>query len=118
MDTIFIKNLRCTGVHGLTEREHSAPQEFVISVEADVGDTTRAAEMDDIAYATDYRVMRDIATDVIASPHQNLLETLTHMIATRILSALPHVREVRVSLEKSEIWKNGVPGVVVRRRRE
>ncbi len=117
MDTILVSNLEYVGLHGATSKEHKEPQKFKISVEADVENTIAAAKTDDINQTTDYRIIRNIVKNTIASPHQNLVETLANKIATDILAALPGIIEVRVRLEKSEIWQNGAPGIIVRRNR-
>ena len=120
MDTIFVEGMECIGVHGITEKEQK-PQKFVVTVEADVesAQTLRAVAGDNIGDATDYRVIRDTVEGVMVSgPRRNLLETLACSIATSMFAQLPQVRKVRVKIMKSGIWRNGSPGVLVRRKRQ
>ena len=119
MDTIFVEEMLCRGVHGATERERKKSQWFNVSVEVDVVDTRDAAMSDKIERATNYCVIWRIVRDVIVlGPSRNLLEALAHKIVVEIFACLPAVQVVRVRIAKMKIWKNARPGVILRRTRE
>lgn len=119
MDTVFIKGMIFRGIHGLTQKEHASKQAFSVSIEADVKTLSQAAETDDITKTVDYRMIRDIVQKTIEeSMHRNLIETLGTLIAYEVMRSLPTIEEVRVTVEKPEIWKNSCPGVTIRCRRD
>lgn len=111
MNTIFIKGMIFRGIHGLTQKEHASKQAFCVSVETDIKALSSVANSDDIERTVDYRIIRDIVQKTIeANPHHNLIETLGASIAHEVIRALPAVEEVRVTVEKPEIWRNGCQG--------
>lgn len=119
MNTIFIKGMMFRGIHGFTQKEHTSKQTFSVSVEADIETISSSAVTDDITKTVDYRIIRDVVQkNIEASIHCNLIETLGTSIAHELICTLSAIEEIRVTVEKPEIWRNGCPGVTIRYRRD
>ncbi len=114
MDTIFVRDLVLSGLHGANPPEKKHYQRFKVDVRLDV-DTRVAARAETLSAAIDYRHVRDVVTSVIEGPHHKLIETLAELIATQLLGD-KRIASLEVSIAKLDVWPNGVPGVVVRRK--
>jgi FolB domain-containing protein len=112
MDTIHIKDLMVAGIHGATEKERHAEQQFQVSVsmKARMG----SHRTDAIEDALDYRLVKRIINGVIGTERFALLETIAHRLADRILAETP-AYSVTVSVAKIYVWGNGHPAVTVTR---
>lgn len=97
-DRVSLSGLRLEGGHGVTAEERSRPQEFAVDIECGV-DVGRAAAADELAATLDYRILRDIAAEVVGGPPRRLIETLALDIAGRVL-ARTDAASVRVALTK------------------
>jgi dihydroneopterin aldolase len=113
MDYITIDSLRIQGTHGYYEHERQAEQEFCVSLKVGV-DAKEAGKSDELADTIDYDKLRTITEDVFKGRPRYLIETLAEEIAENILKEML-VREVTISIQKTAVWPNGVPGVVVTR---
>ena len=115
-DRVALNGFRLAGSHGVTAEERSKRQEFAIDIECGV-DVARAAAVDELAATLDYRILRDIAAEVVGGPPRQLLETLAEDIAGRVL-ARTDVASVRVALTKLRPAGLDAPATVkiVRRR--
>jgi len=114
-DTIFVRDLRVRGRHGVSDKERGTEQEFLIDISADF-DTARAAQSDDLAHTVDYGVFREIAREAVEANSFYLIEKLAARIAEKILEQTP-VTRIRVTIRKPDVWDNGVPGITVERSR-
>jgi dihydroneopterin aldolase len=114
MDTIHIRNLVFQGVHGITAVEENRSQRFRVDVELSAN-TRDASKSDSIDDAIDYRRVRDIVQKCIEGESKHLLETLAENMAKEILSD-PRIADVAVTIQKLDIWKNGIPGVTICRK--
>lgn len=110
MDKITINKLTLDGIHGLTEKERNLPQKFQIDI--CMTGSSKAHVDDSIDTALDYRVARGIATEIVQNQSFFLLETMVHRIADEILKNTTAC-SVMVTVQKLEIWSNGIPGVTV-----
>ena len=113
MDTISLENLVFAGNHGLTPAEQKRKQRFSVGIWLEL-DLQRAAASDDLQYSVDYQEIKDIVQSVIEGKSRKLIETLAEGIAAQILKN-KKIHSVWVSVKKLDIWKNGVPGVIIRR---
>jgi len=84
LDVIDLRGLRCFGRHGVFDFERENGQEFVVDLRLNVH-TARAAETDDIADTVHYGELAEQVTAIVSGEPVNLIETLAHRIATRVL---------------------------------
>lgn len=112
MDKIFVENIRVLGKHGVYPRERSVEQEFLITVEMDV-DTTKARMSDDVNDTVSYSDAKKIVLEIVGNNSFYLLEKLGQVIGERILLELPLVSAVRITLKKTAVWNDAVPGVTI-----
>jgi dihydroneopterin aldolase len=115
MDTIFINDLVYAGTHGVHPDERHTRQRFSVSVRLDL-DTARAGASDNLSDTHDYAQTRDIVRGIIEGNHCYLIERLARHIADTVLTDM-RIHLCRVTIKKLDIWGNGVPGVVVERKR-
>lgn len=115
MDYITIDHLRIQGKHGHFEHERQVEQEFLISLKVGV-DAREAGKSDELADTIDYDHVRSIVQEIFKGTSHYLVEALAEEIAQRILADTP-AREVTISIQKTAVWPNGVPGVVITRSR-
>jgi dihydroneopterin aldolase len=112
MDTIFLRNLCFSGIHGAKPEEKLRPQRFGVNIEIHVSDNISQSS-DDLLQTVDYGLVRKQVRAIIEnSQSKNLIETLAEEIAEKILEE-QRIRSLTVSVEKLDIWDNGVPGVVI-----
>ena len=100
---LFLRNFEVRANIGVHEFERAGAQRVVINVDLFVplADTTPAH--DKITEVVDYEFIHKTIRARIAAGHINLQETLCDDIA-RALLAHPHVRAVRVSTEKPDVY--------------
>ena len=115
MDYIHIDGLRILGKHGCYVRERRGGQDFEVSVHV-ATDTSKAGKTDKLRNTIDYSLIKAAVEDVFAAAPRYLLETLAEDIAKKILKD-KRAKEVTVTIKKLQIWKNGVPGVTIVRKR-
>ncbi|MEK7601618.1 MAG: dihydroneopterin aldolase [Patescibacteria group bacterium] len=115
MDTIFIRDLKLRGKHGVYDEERTREQEFVLDIAIDF-DTGKAVVSDNIADTVNYATFRKIAKEVVEGPSFKLLEKLADVVATKILEDA-RISRVTVTVRKTEMYKDCTPGVTVIRSR-
>jgi dihydroneopterin aldolase len=113
MDYVTIDSLRIIGKHGHFEHERRVEQEFVVSLKVGF-DTKPAGVSDELGDTIDFDVMKTIVEEIFARQSRYLVEALAHEIAERILADTP-AHEATVSIQKTAVWPNGVPGVLITR---
>ena len=111
MNTLFIRNLLFSGAHGAQRHEKSQKQNFGIDVTLAV-DTRPAFLSDNLKDAVDYAPIRELIRDIIENSSFNLIETIVHTIADRILLD-SRISTVTITLTKLDIWGNGTPGISI-----
>lgn len=115
MDTIFIRDLSLRGKHGVSDKERSKEQEFLVDISIDF-DTRKAAASDELADTVDYAFFRRVAKEVIEDSSFHLLEKLADAVAQKILGD-SRIKRVSVTVRKTEMYDDCRPGVTVVRKR-
>jgi dihydroneopterin aldolase len=115
MDTVFIRDLRLVGKHGVGEHEHRVEQEFIFDITASF-DARKSAESDDINDTIDYARFRDIAKEIVEGPHHYLIEKIATIVAREILKDA-RIHEVTVAIRKPAVIPNATPGISITRTR-
>ncbi|MBU6323447.1 MAG: dihydroneopterin aldolase [Patescibacteria group bacterium] len=111
MDRISIEDFRVRAAHGCREHEGKVSQEFVVSLAVGT-DMAVAGKSDTLADTLDFDFLKRAITDAFALPRHFLIESLAEEIAGRVLKD-SRAREVTVSIRKTEVWENGIPGVEI-----
>jgi 7,8-dihydroneopterin aldolase/epimerase/oxygenase len=113
MDYIHVDNLRFQGKHGHYERERRLEQEFEVSARLGLS-TAPAAGSDKLADTIDYDEVKKEIQQVLEGSSRYLLERLAEDIARALLKDA-RIGEVQVTIKKTAVWDNGVPGVTITR---
>ena len=113
MDYIHIEDLKVRGKHGVMDIERRLEQEFEVSVKIEV-DTAPAVKSDNLADALDYAPVKDTIINIIQSENFYLIEKLADTIASELLKD-KRIVKVELSIRKTGVWNNGVPGVTIMR---
>lgn len=100
LDVIALRGITAEAVHGVLEKEWTAPQTFTVDLLLWV-DTDRAALSDDIADTVSYAEIAEKAHAILVGPSVRLIETLGHKIADAALED-SRVRGVEVIVHKPE----------------
>ncbi len=113
MDYITIDDLRINAAHGHYEKERHVEQEFLISLRVGI-DAHAAGKSDALADTIDYDSLREGVEEVFKGKSHYLIEALAEEIAQKILKEST-AREVSISIKKTAVWPNGVPGISITR---
>ena len=97
-DEIILTGVKAFGYHGVLEEEKQQGQEFIVDVTI-VSDFSNAVASDDVAHTVNYAEVAEIAHDTVVNTRFDLIETLAHTIANRILE-LSGVVSVKVTVNK------------------
>lgn len=100
LDVIALRGITAEAVHGVLEKEWTAPQTFTVDLLLWV-DTDRVALSDDIADTVSYAEIAEKAHAILVGPSVRLIETLGHKIADAALED-SRVRGVEVIVHKPE----------------
>jgi dihydroneopterin aldolase len=98
MDRIALEGMVFSGRHGVRPAEREQPQEFNVDVKVDA-DLLQAGRSDRVEDTVDYRQVYAIAKDVVEGESVQLIETLAHRIAERVLE-LKRVTAVSIRIAK------------------
>ncbi|MCE9541890.1 dihydroneopterin aldolase [Candidatus Kaiserbacteria bacterium] len=115
MDTIFIQDLVIRGKHGVSEEERAHEQEFILDISIDF-DTQKAAESCELQDTIDYNFFRSTAHSVVRDSSFLLIETLADTVARKILENT-RINYVSVTVKKTEMFDDCIPGVTVVRKK-
>ncbi len=99
MDRITLSGMRFSARHGLLTTEREEAQEFEVELVCRV-DLRAAADSGDPGQGVDYRVLYEQVRQVMAGPHQDLIESLAARIADAVLATTPRVESVEVRVRK------------------
>lgn len=80
MDKLFIRELRIDTEIGVYEWEHNIKQPITLDIELNT-DVRKAASTDNIAQATDYKLIVDRVSEFVTSKHFKLVETVAEGVA-------------------------------------
>jgi len=111
MDYIHIDNLRFNGKHGVYDNERRGEQEFLVSLKIGFN-TKKAGKSDNLNDTLDYQEAKNAVADVISGESHYLVERLAEDIAQAILEDT-RIVSVEVTIKKTAVWDNGVPGVTI-----
>jgi dihydroneopterin aldolase len=98
MDRIALEGMVFSGCHGVRAAEWEQPQDFKVDIKLDC-DLEEAGRSDRVEDTVDYRRVYAIAKDVVEGESVQLIETLAHRIAERVLD-LDRVAAVSVRVAK------------------
>lgn len=115
MDSIFIENLVFWGRHGLLPHEKLREQPFTVDVEVTL-DLTQASQSDTVKDTLDYSLVKTAVQKHIEGKRVDLLEHLAKNICDEILLDTRAIK-VKITMRKTGIWREGVPGVTITRGR-
>ena len=113
MDYIHITNLLFRGKHGFYEAELINGQEFLIEIKLGV-DTTKAGVSDKLTDTVDYSEIKNKIREVIEGERRYLIEALAEDVARKILED-KRIKSAEVTVKKTKVWDNGIPGVTILR---
>ena len=99
MITVEVAALEIEGVHGVEEKERTAPQPFVYDLWLDVPGEAASDRLDATA---DYRAVVDCVREVSAARSYYLLEALAAAVADAIVERFP-VERARVRVRKPAV---------------
>jgi dihydroneopterin aldolase len=97
-DTLEIRGLRVTGVHGALPEEQTRAQPFEVDLDVAV-DMTAAGRSDDLGDTLDYGAVVEMVAKVVSGERFQLLERLAERIAEVVLGD-PRATAVTVAVRK------------------
>lgn len=113
MDTLYLRNLKFWGSHGVLETEREVRQPFGVDIKLQY-DFAKSIETDFLADTIDYKTIEAIVERIITGPPLQLIETLAGAIAETILTVTDS-EAVEVAVSKLRASSTGIPIAVVRR---
>ena len=115
VDRIELMGMVFSGRHGVRQAEREQPQDFKIDVKLDT-ELAEAGRSDRVEDTVDYRIVYAIAKDVIEGESVQLIETLAHRIAERLLE-LKKVVGVSIRIAKRPESMRPIDAAAVKIRR-
>jgi dihydroneopterin aldolase len=115
MDRIELQGMVFSGRHGVRPAEREQPQEFKVDVKLDT-DLVAAGRSDRVEDTVDYRLVYRIVKEVIEGESVQLIETLAHRIAERVLD-LKKVDAVSIRIAKQPESMRPIDAAAVKIRR-
>ena len=103
---LFLTGVEARGRHGANPGEKDEPQVFVVDLDVEVD-----ASADDIGSTADYRSLIGLAREVVQTASFDLLETLAHAVADRILEESGVVSATAIVHKPAAAISNGAQGV-------
>jgi 7,8-dihydroneopterin aldolase/epimerase/oxygenase len=100
---LFLRNYEININIGVHEFEKRGEQRVVVNVDLFIPLALSTPHEDKLAEVVDYDFIRETIAQRVARGHVHLQETLCDDVA-RIMLAHPHVRAVRVSTEKPDVY--------------
>jgi len=99
-DRIVLSGMTFYCHHGVTPAERQLGQKLIVDVELRL-DLSQVGESDDLHQVVNYQKVYEQVRRVATKEEVNLLETIAHRIAERILASFP-VQEVVVGVSKPQ----------------
>ncbi len=97
-DKIRLEGMVFYGHHGVAPAEREVGQRFVVDLEVE-RDLSVAGASDNLEDTVNYTQIYRAVKEIVEGPSHNLLESLAHDIARRVLEQLP-MEAVRVGVKK------------------
>ena len=98
-DKILIKDLECSGFHGVLEEEKKLGQKFIVSAVLSTN-FEKAVVSDKCADTVNYSEVSHFIVDTVKGTKYDLIETLADKLARMILINYPMVEEVEIEVKK------------------
>lgn len=98
-DRVFVRGLSLHAFHGVHAEEKRLGQKFILDIDCAL-DLSACAATDDYSKAICYDALCKLAEEVSNEGPFDLIETLGHLVAERILARFPTVTEARVVVRK------------------
>lgn len=114
MDTVFIRDFRVRGKHGVAEHERQNEQDFIFDIEASC-DTKKAAASDELSDTVDYIRFVDIIRQKVSEHSFYLIERLGQTIADEILTDA-RISHLRITVRKPSVLESGEAGITIERK--
>jgi dihydroneopterin aldolase len=103
---LFLTGIEAMGRHGANPGEKDEPQAFVADLDVEV-----EAAADDLASTADYRTLIAQAREVVQTTSFELLETLAHAVADRMLQQAGVVSATAIVHKPAAAISIGAQGV-------
>jgi 7,8-dihydroneopterin aldolase/epimerase/oxygenase len=100
---VYLRDFELIADIGIHDFEVNAQQRIIVNVDLFIPLQEDISENDMIHEVVDYDFMRVKISEIVMKGHINLQETLCDDIARAMLTH-PHVRAVRVSTEKPDVY--------------
>ena len=97
-DKIRLEGMVFYGHHGVTPAEREVGQRFVVDLEVE-RDLSVAGASDNLEDTVNYTQIYRVVKEIVEGPSHNLLESLAHDIAQRVLEQFP-IEAVMVGVKK------------------
>lgn len=101
LDRITLTGLSAHGYHGVEDVEKKAGQLFSVDVSFWLN-TRQAGITDDLTHTINYADVAAAVHQEVTGPSCDLVETLAHQIAHRLLRDYPLIQQVEVTVHKPE----------------
>ena len=98
-DLIFITGLAIHAYHGVMEHEATVGQTFLLDLELAI-DLTEASRSDSIGSTVSYNEVVDCVSRAFCADRFRLVEAAAGVVADAILTHLPRITRVRVTVHK------------------
>lgn len=108
MDSIRLKNMQFFGRHGLFEAEAILGQRFEVDLEVRL-DLEPAGLSDAMEDSVHYGELYETVRRIVEEERMNLLEALSHRIATAVLAQDQRIAETVVTVRKPGV---PIPGIL------
>jgi 7,8-dihydroneopterin aldolase/epimerase/oxygenase len=100
--TIYLKQLRFHGHHGVLPEEAVLGQPWLVDLELDL-DIAQAAQSDDLNHTVNYAAVYTLVEQIVTRERFALLEALAHRILSAVLAAHPRLRSACLTLHKPHV---------------
>lgn len=101
MMELYVQNLLFPAIIGVHEWEKERQRQFRMHILIHY-DASKAIAGDDINHALDYAKIEQLAIAYALSRPWNLIETLAHRMAERLLAGFVQIEAIRVTVEKPQ----------------
>lgn len=98
MATVYIRDLSLRTIIGIEDWERKKEQDIVINISFDY-DSSKAGSTDDIAYAVDYKLLKQRILDLVSGSRFNLIEKMAAEILKVIMDDSKIIRST-VTIDK------------------
>ncbi|KAH9627419.1 hypothetical protein KSS87_012069, partial [Heliosperma pusillum] len=105
-DKLVLKGLMFHGFHGVLPEERKLGQKFLVDMDVWL-DLRKAGLSDHLSDTISYAEIYSIVKQAVEGTPQNLLESVTHKIASATFAMFPQIAAVRIKLGKPHVAVEG-----------